>query len=153
MFVFWAFSLFISLAAWLIFRESAISQISPRVKIRGLRKCRVVGGPDRCQLEIHRDIVEAIKSQSPPTVFFSICPAVAITSFRGMASVGHRSNRFSEGKPQMATLLLRKQKMYIDIGGAANVFPKRADVELFVRLVQVHIESQGKSPELAGDVK
>ncbi|HNO78974.1 MAG TPA: hypothetical protein PKN33_13020 [Phycisphaerae bacterium] len=59
----------------------------------------------------------------------------------------------SEGKPQMATLLLRKQKMYIDIGGAANVFPKRADVELFVRLVREHIESQGKSAASASEVK
>ena len=67
----------------------------------------------------------------------------------GGASVLHRR----EGKPQVASLHLKSKKMYVDIGGMANVFPMRADVELFVRLVNERVESQGKSSVSAGDVK
>ncbi len=67
----------------------------------------------------------------------------------GGASVQHRP----EGKQQVASLHLKSKKMYVDIGNTPNVFPTRADVELFVRLVNERVESQGKSSVSAGDVK
>ncbi len=64
-------------------------------------------------------------------------------------SVKHRA----EGKPQIASLYLKSKKTDVDIGGMANVFPRRSDVERFVSLVQERIESQGDVSESADEVK
>lgn len=46
-------------------------------------------------------------------------------------------------KPQVASVFLSSKNKTVDIGGVANVFPKRADVERFVRQVMQHLDSAG----------
>ncbi len=48
-----------------------------------------------------------------------------------------------EGKAQVASVLLKDRNKTVEIGGVANVFPKRTDVERFVRLLteRVHAAS------------
>jgi hypothetical protein len=59
-----------------------------------------------------------------------------------------------EEKPQVAIVVIKSKKRLVPIGGMANVFPKRADVERFVRQVQERIESPNSiertESELAG---
>ncbi len=45
------------------------------------------------------------------------------------------------GKPQVASVSLKSKNKSIGIGGVANVFPKHADVEHFVRQVMSRLES------------
>jgi len=45
------------------------------------------------------------------------------------------------GKPQVASVLLRSPNKTVEIGGVANVFPKRAAVERFVREVNERVGS------------
>lgn len=64
-------------------------------------------------------------------------------------------------KPQVASVFLRGENKTVDIGGVANVFPKRADVERFVRQVMERLDSaddrgnscssSGSSSDDAGD--
>ncbi|MCP4246338.1 MAG: hypothetical protein GY778_04745 [bacterium] len=44
-----------------------------------------------------------------------------------------------EGKPQMASIFLKDKNKHVTIGGPANVFPTRADVERFVGQVNERI--------------
>ena len=45
------------------------------------------------------------------------------------------------GKPQVASVLFRSKNKTVDIGGVANVFPKRADVERFVAEVNDRVDA------------
>jgi predicted RNA-binding Zn-ribbon protein involved in translation (DUF1610 family) len=45
------------------------------------------------------------------------------------------------GKPQVACIFLRSKNKTVEIGGVANVFPKRPDVEQFVRQVTERLDS------------
>jgi hypothetical protein len=58
------------------------------------------------------------------------------------------------GKPQVASVFLRSKNKTVDIGGVANVFPKRTDVEHFVRQVTERLDSaenEGESYSLPGN--
>ena len=45
------------------------------------------------------------------------------------------------GKPQVASVRLRSKNKTVEIGGVANVFPKRADVERFVAEVNERVDA------------
>jgi predicted RNA-binding Zn-ribbon protein involved in translation (DUF1610 family) len=45
------------------------------------------------------------------------------------------------GKPQVASVVLKSKNKTVDIGGVANVFPTRADVEQFVRHVTERLDA------------
>jgi hypothetical protein len=45
------------------------------------------------------------------------------------------------GKPQVASVVLKSKNKTMDIGGVANVFPTRADVEQFVRHVTERLDA------------
>jgi hypothetical protein len=58
------------------------------------------------------------------------------------------------GKPQVASVFLRSKNKTVEIGGVANVFPKRADVGHFVRQVMERLDSaddEGESCSSAGN--
>ena len=59
------------------------------------------------------------------------------------------------GKPQIASVFLRSRNKTVEIGGVANVFPRRGDVERFVAEVNDRVdakkdESMPCSPSLVG---
>jgi hypothetical protein len=57
-------------------------------------------------------------------------------------------------KPQVASVFLKSKSKSVEIGGVANVFPKRADVEHFVRQVMERLDSaddKGESRSSSGN--
>jgi len=65
------------------------------------------------------------------------------------------------GKPQIASVFRKSKNKSVEIGGVANVFPNRTDVEHFVRQVMERLDSadderescssSGNDPQDAGD--
>lgn len=55
----------------------------------------------------------------------------------GGASIKERR----DGKAQVASILLKDKQKSVDIGGDANVFPKRSDVERFVQQVNERVHA------------
>ena len=57
-------------------------------------------------------------------------------------------------KPQVASVFLKSKNKTVDIGGVANVFPKRTDVEHFVGQVMERLDSaddEGESCSSSGN--
>lgn len=61
----------------------------------------------------------------------------------GGASIKERPT----GKPQIASVLLRSKNKTVEVGGVANVFPRRADVERFVEEVDERLNVPGGKEE------
>ena len=51
-----------------------------------------------------------------------------------------------EGKPQVASVVLKAGRRTLDIGGVGNVFPKRADAERFVDQVNQRVRTVDGAP-------